>query len=311
MAGISSKAAGKLENKRRFNGIEYENSFDLNIGEAFFRTHDPQLGRWLQIDPKLEATLAISPYVAMNNNPISLTDPLGDIVDYEKGDKVKNKEFRQMKREIRQMRRNSETFNTMFKEFKKNKDVKYTYTARNSPSGGETKKVDGGYQINIGIHYDESKAGGTRNKFASQVGLIAHESGHAWRKTHNLDPGFPEDLKLSPPMNKAQQAANNIATSDYNVAFANAKNTSELGASHIENIVSSELMNSGNSTFSSVGLRSSYYGGVQLTSYFDRYSLKTLYNKSEGTLNTLASPRDSKYYMTSHFNLYTEHGLNE
>lgn len=141
--------------------------------------------------------------------------------------------------------------------------------------------------------------------------MIAHESGHAWRKTHNLDPAFPGNIKLSPPMNNAQQAANNIAISDYNVAFANAKNTSELGASHIENIVSSELMNSGNSTFSSVGLRSSYYGGVQLTTYFDRYSLKTLYNKSEGTLNTLASPRDSKYYMTSHFNLYTEHGLNE
>jgi RHS repeat-associated protein len=83
MAGISSKAAGKLENKRKFNGIEYENSFDLNIGEAFFRTHDPQIGRWWQIDPKGEKYLNLSPYSAMGNNPISIKDPLGDILNGE------------------------------------------------------------------------------------------------------------------------------------------------------------------------------------------------------------------------------------
>lgn len=287
MAGISSKAAGGLENKRKYNGIEYEYSFDLNIGEAFFRTHDPQLGRWWQIDPKLEATLALSPYVAMNNNPISLTDPLGDIVDYERGEGVTKKEFRQMKREIRQMRRNSETFNKVFKEFKNNKDITYTYTARNSASGAETKKVDGGYQINLGVHADESKAGGTRDKFSTQIANIAHETGHAWRKTHNLDPAFPDQPKLSAPRTNAQQAANNIAISDYNVAFAYAKNTSEIGASHIENLVISELNTSGNSNFGSVGLRSTYYGGVELKPRFDKYALKNLYDKFEAAISVM------------------------
>jgi RHS repeat-associated protein len=79
MSGISSRAANTLENKHKYNGIEYENSFDINIGEAFFRTHDPQLGRWWQIDPKLEASLNISPYAAMDNNPVIKSDPLGDI----------------------------------------------------------------------------------------------------------------------------------------------------------------------------------------------------------------------------------------
>jgi RHS repeat-associated protein len=79
MQGISSKAATTLENKYKYNRIEYENSFDINIGEAFFRTHDPQLGRWWQIDPKLEASLNISPYAAMDNNPVIKSDPLGDI----------------------------------------------------------------------------------------------------------------------------------------------------------------------------------------------------------------------------------------
>jgi RHS repeat-associated protein len=78
MAGISSRAAGRVENKKKYNGIEYENAFDLNMGETFFRTHDPQLGRWWQVDPKAELGISISPFAAMDNNPISRVDPLGD-----------------------------------------------------------------------------------------------------------------------------------------------------------------------------------------------------------------------------------------
>jgi RHS repeat-associated protein len=81
MAGISSKALkpNYAENKRKYNGIEYENSFDLNIGETFFRTHDPQVGRWWQIDPKVDTMFGWSPYAAMFNNPIRFIDPLGDV----------------------------------------------------------------------------------------------------------------------------------------------------------------------------------------------------------------------------------------
>jgi len=45
---------------------------------AAFRSYDPAIGRWLQIDPKGEAFTWASPYNSMLNNPISNVDPLGD-----------------------------------------------------------------------------------------------------------------------------------------------------------------------------------------------------------------------------------------
>jgi uncharacterized protein RhaS with RHS repeats len=45
---------------------------------AAFRTYDPAIGRWLQVDPKAEAFSWASQYNSMLNNPISNIDPLGD-----------------------------------------------------------------------------------------------------------------------------------------------------------------------------------------------------------------------------------------
>ena len=82
MAGISSRAikAANTENKKKFNGIEHNTDFDLNMYDAFYRNLDPQIGRFWQVDPK--AIDEISPYAAMLNNPITLCDPLGDTTSY-------------------------------------------------------------------------------------------------------------------------------------------------------------------------------------------------------------------------------------
>ena len=78
MSGISSKAAGKLENRRKFNeGTELNTDFDISLYETDFRSYDPQIGRFLQIDELSEADFAWSPYVYSNNNPILLNDPTG------------------------------------------------------------------------------------------------------------------------------------------------------------------------------------------------------------------------------------------
>ncbi|HMQ00906.1 MAG TPA: RHS repeat-associated core domain-containing protein, partial [Cyclobacteriaceae bacterium] len=78
MAGISSKAAGKLENRyKAISGNEYNTDLELNIYETLFRSYDPQIGRFWQSDPLADDYTDDSPYSYAFNNPIFWVDPLG------------------------------------------------------------------------------------------------------------------------------------------------------------------------------------------------------------------------------------------
>jgi RHS repeat-associated protein len=87
MAGISSKAAQTSDcgcpNKKGFNGNEIQNKefsdgSGLEVYDFNARTFDPQIGRFIQIDPLLEVGQeSLTPYQFGYNDPVRYNDPDG------------------------------------------------------------------------------------------------------------------------------------------------------------------------------------------------------------------------------------------
>jgi RHS repeat-associated protein len=68
MAGISSKAAGKVENKKnKFQAQEFNDDLGVNYYEFKYRNHDPQIGRFIQIDPLADEYVYNSTYAFSEN----------------------------------------------------------------------------------------------------------------------------------------------------------------------------------------------------------------------------------------------------
>jgi len=79
IAGFSSLAANATPNRQRYQGNEYIESAGLEWMDFHNRQYDPQLGRFLSVDPLADAggQQVLSPYHAMGCNPVSMVDPLG------------------------------------------------------------------------------------------------------------------------------------------------------------------------------------------------------------------------------------------
>lgn len=74
MAGISSKSAGSLVNNLKFIGQELNMDFEVNWYEFAFRSHDPQIGRFIQIDPLADKYVYNSTYAYAENRVINSYD---------------------------------------------------------------------------------------------------------------------------------------------------------------------------------------------------------------------------------------------
>jgi RHS repeat-associated protein len=78
MAAQGSTAMGYVANRHKYQGNEYKTELGLNWMDFHNRQYDPQIGRFLSVDPLADdGQEEWSPYAAMGNNPAMMVDPLG------------------------------------------------------------------------------------------------------------------------------------------------------------------------------------------------------------------------------------------
>ncbi len=288
-----------------FNGMEKDDevSGEGNSHSTLYRQYDSRLGRWLSLDPAFKENASHSPFCAMDNSPVIFSDPNGDKVKFKRDkENVSRKEFREAKKSIKQdLRKNSASFNEMYTTMKKDKSKTVTYNIKMSEAGGDKISGETSEEANGNINIDLNIVGSPHQNQVLKT--ISHETGHGYRYQQRLQakpPSMPGTYLLG---NRSSQISK-----EYIEKYVEYKQKEEVLAMHIENIVVSELKNSGNEKFKEMTYRSSYLGMpvIKIKTSFSLTGPKKLYNIGFETHDVMVDGRSEKYYSGNTFDIKVE-----
>ncbi|WP_165761310.1 hypothetical protein, partial [Niastella koreensis] len=321
--GMMSRVALPNSNvpyKFGFNGQEMNNDVKGGLGNSYtaqYWEYDSRIGRRWNLDPK--SSVSISEYSVFNNCPILFKDPLGDTVAFQNNG-VSPEEFAQTQQEIQLLRKHSRSFNRVYKDLDRSTET-WTFQISNEAGGGEDHKDPHVYRLGRNWKDADDALG---NQMLNRLSHYAHEFGHAWRRSYDLDFKLPDHYNVeypdyvpmfAPSAKKASIEKENAARvkrnferwNKYNEDLFDVYTQWEKEASNIQNVVLSELIKTHLSMFSGVKLRNTYDLGPILD--IDKVTGKKTCYPQLGTIQLLTPPRDASYYMNNNINIHLEYNV--